>query len=134
MASAEITIQDVLDFARVSGAFAEVSREVAARKTAVAAARARGICVTDDELQKAADAFRIVHGLKSAADTEKWLSGSGLTVEAFEEYLVTNLLIMKLKQSLVAEADKAQIMDSEPARTALGDVLYQQWLSQQMGA
>ena len=85
MASAEITIQDVLDFARVSGAFAAVSREVAAPRRRLPPP-GREICVTDDELQKAADAFRIVHGLKSAADTEKWLSGSGLTVEAFERY------------------------------------------------
>src|ERR671916_1662181 len=50
-------------------------------------AERRGLTVSDDELQQAADEFRIAHDLHDAEATEQWLTANYLTVEEWERLL-----------------------------------------------
>ena len=67
-------------------------RDVIERKTVAEAARKDGLRVTNGELQKAADGFRALMDLAKARETKRWLNKTGLSVEALEDYLETNIL------------------------------------------
>ncbi|MCC7571505.1 hypothetical protein KO465_09350, partial [Candidatus Micrarchaeota archaeon] len=93
----EVGVQEVMDYTRFTGAFAQNLREVVRRKMTVQAAREKGLEVTDEELQKAADVFRTVNNLTTAEQTTNWLQGRGLDLDTLENYLEANLLIYKFK-------------------------------------
>jgi hypothetical protein len=57
----------------------------------------RGIGVSADELQQAADAFRMANGLYGSENTAAWLMANGLTIAEFEAHLEKILLRQKLK-------------------------------------
>jgi putative peptide maturation system protein len=65
-------------------------------------ARRAGLSVTAEELQAAADVFRRGQRLNTAAATQAWLAGRGLSVDDFEAGLEENLLAAKLKRHLSA--------------------------------
>ena len=60
-------------------------------------AERRGLTVPDDELQQAADEFRISHDLHDAEATEQWLKANYLTVEEWERLLEEEVLARKLR-------------------------------------
>lgn len=93
--------QEVVDYlnARDRLGFLE---DVIDHRLAVAGARAAGIAVSDDELQRAADAFREARGLFEAATTLAWLEAHGLTVERFEQVVEEEVLVERLKDRVVA--------------------------------
>ena len=93
----KISVAEIVDFLRVTGRFQSVLREVVERKVTVEAAKRKGLRVTNQELQTAADAFRLTDGMKKASATEAWLKSLGITVKTLEDYLETNLLISKFK-------------------------------------
>ena len=128
----EISVAEVVDFLRVTGRFLPAVREVVERKLAVEAAKKGGHKVTTQELQKAADAFRLAAGLKKASDTEAWLKSLGITVESLEDYLETNLLISKLKDALEGQAAPRKYLSSPVVKDAIRGMIYQEWLSKQM--
>jgi hypothetical protein len=74
-----------------------------------------GLTVTDAELQAAADAFRRLHGLTSAAATTAWLSHQGRTLEDFEQSLEADLLTEKLKEYLTRDGVLPQLNLEEAA-------------------
>ena len=90
----QVNVAEVVDYLRFGGGFAIALQEVVKRKLAVEEAKKRGIVVKDDELQKAADVLRMVNNLNTAEQTEEWLKGRGLSVEALEEYLRQICLFM----------------------------------------
>lgn len=124
-----VNVAEVVDYLRFDGSFAAALREVVKRKLAVQEAKDRGIVVTDDELQKAADVFRRVNNLNTAEQTEKWLKERGLTIEALEEYLEANLLIHELKNQLEKEYDKEKYLATEAAKSSIRELAYMEWLS-----
>lgn len=67
------------------------------------AAEDLGITVSDDELQEAADAFRLEAGLISAAETTEWMEDKGLTIEEFERKVEYDLLKEKVQDKVATE-------------------------------
>jgi hypothetical protein len=65
-------------------------------------ARRAGLSVTAEELQAAADAFRLRQRLNTAAATDAWLAERGLSVDDFAAGLEEDLLAAKLKRHLTA--------------------------------
>ena len=102
----EVTVNEVVDYLKITEAFAPALREVVKRKITAQAATESGITVQDDELQRAADAFRLVNGLSKASDTENWLKSIGVSMDVFENHLETNLLMSKYKDVIEQESDK----------------------------
>ncbi len=76
------------------------------------AAEDLGISVSDSELQKAADDFRMDAGLISANETMEWMEERGLTLDEFERKLEHDLLKEKARAAVATE-DKVNKIFSE---------------------
>jgi hypothetical protein len=128
----EIAVAEVVDYLRMTGQFSPALQEVVQRKiTAEAAKRAR-IKVSSGELQKAADAFRVANGLNKASDTDRWLKSNGLTLETFEGFLETNLLINKFKDALGKKTPKGKYLTSPAIKESVTEIIYVDWLAKAM--
>ncbi len=95
-----VTYQDILQQIKLSGKVAEIIEEIISRKVIIEAATEAGIKVTSDELQQAADEFRLSHQLHNAKDTWEWLSKQGLSLDNFEEIVHYSLISIKLSKHL----------------------------------
>ena len=127
----EISVAEVVDFLRVTGRFLPALSEIVERKLTVEAAKRKGLKVTVQELQRAADAFRLANGLKKASATEAWLKSLGISVETLEDYLETNLLISKLKDALEGKAAPQKYLSSPVVKDTIRGIIYREWLSKQ---
>jgi len=125
----EVAVADVVNFLKISGRFEPALREVVVRKVTAEKARKQGLKVSKQKLQKAADAFRLMHGLNKASQTEAWLKANGLTLEALEVYLEENLLINAFKDNLVKKAAKTKLYNSAPVKETMREIVYQRWLN-----
>jgi hypothetical protein len=125
----EVGVAEVVDYLRITGQFTSALHAVIERKITVNAARDRGIKVSGNQLQKAADTFRAGHGLNKATDTQQWLESIGVSVEAFEEYLETNLLIDRFKDQLSRKAKKGKYLKAPAMKESIKEIAYQDWLS-----
>jgi len=128
----EISVAEVVDFLRVTGRFLPAVREIVERKLTVEEAKRKGLKVTVQELQKAADAFRLTNGLEKASATEAWLKSKGISLEALEDYLETNLLISKLLDTLESEEAPQKYLSSPAVKDTIRGMIYQDWLGKQM--
>ncbi|MBN1292803.1 MAG: hypothetical protein JXB48_13260 [Candidatus Latescibacteria bacterium] len=128
----EVAVAEVVDYLRLSGDFGSALREVVKRKITAQAAKENGLTVSDEELQKGADTFRIVNNLSKASDTENWLKIMGVSIDTFEEFLETNLLISKFKDTLETKGDKQKYIDSEAIKESVREMIYQDWLGEQL--
>lgn len=123
----EIEVAEVVDYLKLSGGFMSAVGEVFRRKVTAEAAKRHGIVVSGKELQKAADILRVDRGLHKASDTENWLASNGLSVDALEQFLETNLLIGKFKGALEEKANLKKYHASSAVRDSVREMVYQDW-------
>ena len=128
----EIAVAEVVDYLRITGQFSPALREVIQRKITAEAAKKARIRVSNGELQKAADTFRVANGLNKASDTDRWLKSNGVSLEAFEEFLETNLLINKFKDALEKKTAKSKYLASPGIKESVKEMIYQDWLANAM--
>lgn len=128
----EVAVAEVVDYLKMTGKFAPALREVVQRKIAAGAAKEAGAKISTVELQKAADAFRVANGLNKASDTDTWLQSNGISVEAFEEFLETNLLINKFKDALDRKTGKSKYLSSAGIKESVKEMVFQDWLAKAM--
>lgn len=94
-----VSLQEVLRSAKWRGQLTFI--QDAANTTLIRqAAERRGIEVSDDELQRAADDFRAAHGLHDVQATEGWLAAKHLSFEDWELLLEDEIIIRKLREML----------------------------------
>ena len=129
----EVAVAEVVDYLRITGQFLPALREVVERKIAANAARESGVKVTSKQLQAAADAFRVVHGFHKASDTESWLKTAGVSLEVFEEYIETNLLVSKFKDKLDKKVGKTKYLSTPEVKESIREMIYRDWLAEQLG-
>ena len=122
----EVAVAEVVDYLRINGDFAPALAEVVKRKVAADAARKSGLKVTAAELQRAADGFRAIRDLLKASDTERWLKANGITVDALESYLETNILVSKFKDHLARKAGK-RFAKSRVVMDTIRELAYREW-------
>jgi len=127
----QVTVLDVVDYLRISGEFGPALEEVVRRRVTADAAAKSGIKVTAAELQKAADGFRAIRDLLKASDTERWLKANGITLDAFESYLETNILISKFKDQLARQAGE-RFAKAKGVKDATRELAYCEWLEKAM--
>ena len=94
-----VSLRDVLRVAKWRAQL-EFVREATDAALVRQAARERGIEVSDDELQQAADDFRVARKLHNAATTEQWLTSHHLSYDAWESMLEYEALRDKLRDAL----------------------------------
>jgi len=128
----EISVAEVVDHMKLTGAFAPALTQVVQREYTAEAARKHGIKVTTGELQKAADVFRIDQGLFKASDTEAWLASQGISTEALEDWLETNILVYKFKNHLERKTNLKKHLSSSTVKATVRELAYQDWLKKAM--
>jgi len=127
-----ITVEDVVDYLRLTGQFKSALHEVVSRKVAARIATDRGYKVTSSELQKAVDAFRVTEGLHKVSDTSRWLRANGVTLEALEEHLQSSLLVSKLKDALEKGTAKTKVLASEPVRSIVREAVFHDFIQNKL--
>ncbi len=98
----EVRLSEVMRSAKWRGQLSFL-RDAAATALIRLEAERHGLTVSDDELQGAADEFRISHDLHDAEATEQWLNAHHLTIEEWEQSLEEDALKRKVRDLLTEE-------------------------------
>ncbi len=94
---------DVVTHLALTGGAGPVLFEIVKRREAAQKARELNLAVTDEELQKAADAYRAANSLYSAQETYDFFRRNGLSDEDFERFLEDSVLTDLLRDHLADE-------------------------------
>ncbi|NEO16822.1 MULTISPECIES: peptidylprolyl isomerase [unclassified Moorena] len=95
-----ITETDVIQELKLSRQMRELVEKIVKHKTIMSVVADFGIEATEEELQKAADNFRVLNHLQSSDQTWEWLRYHGLSLEDYQEMIRYNLLSGKLAEHL----------------------------------
>ncbi|OLT58006.1 foldase protein PrsA [Moorena bouillonii] len=117
-----ITKDDILEEVKLSCKIPEIIEAITIRKLIASAAAEAGIQVETEELQDAADQFRILSQLGSAEDTWAWLEKHGMTLDEFETMVYNGAIYRKLANHLFA--DKVESYFYENQLDYAGVVMY----------
>ncbi len=98
-----VSIKDIIEHIKLSCQIPSLSEGIITCKIIRVAAAEAGIKVDAQELQQAADNFRLANNLHQAGDTWSWLQKHHLTLDDFEELVYTNAISAKLVQHLFAD-------------------------------
>ena len=99
-----VTSRDIFNRLRSSCQLPNLIEEVIAYKIIEDKAKEIGIKVTTEELQKAADDFRLAQQLSNVKDTQIWLQKHYLSLDDFEHLIYVDIISKKLIQSLFSNA------------------------------
>lgn len=97
--------------------------QIITRKVITSVAKESGIKVETEELQKAADLFRLMNKLTNAEETWAWLEKYSLSLDDFEEMVNNGVLVGKLSQQLFT--DKIEPYFFEHQLDYAGVVMYE---------
>ncbi|MGK7883732.1 MAG: peptidylprolyl isomerase [Crocosphaera sp.] len=98
-----ITDEEILKQVKLSGKMPEIIEGILSRQIIAQEANRIAIEVETEELQQAADQFRLANNLQSAEETHKWLEKNQLSVEYFEEMLYCSIISVKLANHLFSD-------------------------------
>src|SRR5438128_7993681 len=98
----DLSLHELLTNLKVKGRLRPLLTEAILEKIIGHAIEQEGLKVSTEELQKAADAFRINLGLNKAADLKRWLVRNNLTPAELENGLERTLLTQKLADKVVS--------------------------------
>lgn len=118
-----ISQADLLQQVQLSCQIPNLIEGIISRQIVIEAAKQAGIQIETEELQKAADQFRLIKQLQNANETLTWLQKHHLSLDDFEKIVHTNLLSEKLAQHLFA--DKVESWFVEHQLDYWGAILYE---------
>jgi len=118
-----ITSEDILHQVKLSCQIPSIVEGIVTRKIIASAAAEAGIKLETEELQKAADQFRLINKLRSGNDTWAWLQKHSLSLEEFQEAVYEGVISGKLAQHLFA--DKVEPWFFEHQLDYAGVVMYE---------
>lgn len=118
-----ITNEDILNQIKLSCKVPEIIEQIVTYKIITSAAEEAGIKVETEELQKAADLFRLMNKLNNADGTWTWLEKHGLSLDDFEEMIFGGVIVGKLSQHLFT--DKIEPYFFEHQLDYAGAVIYE---------
>ena len=101
----KVNSDEVISRLKLGGEWQGASDELSDEALLTQAAKQQGISVSDAELQKEFDAYRIARGLDKADDTKSWLKSSGLPVEHVEAFLEAGILSRKLAAKVISDKE-----------------------------
>jgi PPIC-type PPIASE domain len=103
MLTTEVTSLDLLNQIRITGKIPELIAGILQQRIIEDYAQRLGLDISDAELQVGADQFRQDNKLDTIAQTEKWLTDRTLSMDDFEQLVITNLLTHKVAQQMFAD-------------------------------
>jgi hypothetical protein len=118
-----ISREDILHHVKLSCQILSLIEGIITRKVIADAAEEAGIKVETEELQKAADQFRLINKLRSVDDTWDWLQKHSLSLDDFQEAVYEGVISGKLAQHLFA--DKVEPWFFEHHLDYVGVVMYE---------
>jgi putative peptide maturation system protein len=95
-----LSLHDVLYSFKLNGQLSQLVRQAVTEQLIAEAAPREGVSVTPDELQKAADGFRIGNGLNKADATQRWMTQNHLTPQDLETGLSRTIIFQKMVQKI----------------------------------
>jgi parvulin-like peptidyl-prolyl isomerase len=98
-----ITSEDFVKLLKFTGQFETLMEDIVKDKLIVHAARKQGLDINAEEVQERADQLRRVKGLHRAADMNKYLDSTGLTLDEFEQYVIEMILHEKILKQIVSD-------------------------------
>ena len=93
-----IGINDFVRILKLSGQFASLVEQIVRDRLVVHAAKRQGLTPAPEEVQERADQFRRVLGLHRAADTNRYLTSLGVTIDEFEAFITDSLYQEKMME------------------------------------
>jgi parvulin-like peptidyl-prolyl isomerase len=99
----QVSVKDVIQQVKLSRQIPLIVESIIAQKIILKTSQELGMQVEDDDLQKAADHFRLIHNLQGANETWSWLKRHGLSIDEFEALIYTQVVADKLAQKLFAD-------------------------------
>ncbi|RUS98525.1 hypothetical protein DSM106972_081540 [Dulcicalothrix desertica PCC 7102] len=118
-----ITHEEIIHEIKLSCKMPEIIEQIITRKAIANAAKEAGIEVTNEALQRTADALRLISKLETAEDTWAWLEKFSLTLDDFEQIAYTNFISAQLANHLFA--DKVERCFFEDQLNYAGAALYE---------
>ncbi len=111
--SITITPEDILQQVKFSLKLSEIIEGIITRKVIKIAAEDAGIEAKREELQKAADAMRVINKLHGAKETWAWLDKHSLSIDDFEEIAYNSFLSGKLADHLFEEKIESYFLENQ---------------------
>lgn len=96
----KISVEEIINHLKISYQIPKTLEEIAIRKIIIKTAEAEGVNVEPEQLQEAADKFRLQNNLLSSTDTLNWLKKYCLSLDDFEESIYINVLEKQLSKYL----------------------------------
>ncbi|MBD2214062.1 peptidylprolyl isomerase [Nostoc linckia FACHB-104] len=118
-----VSNQDILHIVKQYRQIPDLIEKIVTHKIIEITVSKLGIKVETEELQEAADNFRLMNALETSEDTWKWLEKHALSLDDFEELVYRNLLTNKLAQHLFL--DKVEPYFFENQLEYAGAVIYE---------
>jgi parvulin-like peptidyl-prolyl isomerase len=98
-----ITSEDILHYVKLYYQIPDFIDQIIISKVIKNTASEAGIKIEIEELQSAADKFRLMNQIENAEDTWTWLEHYAFSLDDFEELISSKLLTNKLAQHLFAD-------------------------------
>jgi parvulin-like peptidyl-prolyl isomerase len=95
-----VNTQDLLHQIKVTGKIPELLHGIFQQRVLEVAAQELKLEISEEEIQKGADQFRVANRLETVPATQKWLDDRMLSMEDFEQLITTNLLAPKIAQKM----------------------------------
>ncbi|MDF5737739.1 MULTISPECIES: peptidylprolyl isomerase [unclassified Nostoc] len=108
-----ITNEDILQQVKLSCKMPEIVEQIVSRKVITYTAEETGIKVEIEELQKAADLFRLMNKLTNAEETWAWLEKHSLSLDDFEEIVYSGVIFGKLSQHLFTDKIESYFFENQ---------------------
>ncbi|PSB00816.1 peptidylprolyl isomerase [Merismopedia glauca CCAP 1448/3] len=123
--SALITVdkETILQQAKLSAKIPEMVEGILSRQIISQTATDLGVEIATEELQEAADRFRLMNQLHDSEETYKWLEKHGISLDEFEEMINYNLVVLKLGS--VMFKDKIEAYFAGQQLDYLGAAIYE---------
>ena len=112
-----ITSKDILQNIKLCRKIPESIEQIVICKVVENAAVEAGIKVETEELQQAADSWRLMSNLRSADATWSWLQKHSLSLDDLEELVEATVISSKLAQHLFADKVEHFFVERQLGRT-----------------
>jgi parvulin-like peptidyl-prolyl isomerase len=103
----DINRDDIFEYLKIACQIPQVLEGAVICKIVETEAAQQEIVITTEELQQAADDFRLIQKLHTIQDTQNWLRSHYLSLDDFENLIYTNSLSKKLARHLFSDRVEA---------------------------
>jgi parvulin-like peptidyl-prolyl isomerase len=95
-----VSNQDLLHQIKITGKIPELLHGILQQRVLKMSAQKLNLEISEEEVQKGADQFRVANRLETIPATQQWLDDRHLSMEDFEQLVITNLLATKIAQKI----------------------------------